>query len=291
MTTRIRRPDVATEDFTTSEGLRQLLTRLHAAGTRAWERDPAAAALVAYAADKYAALARKHGLDPWEAASAAFEVMRSRSAREAVDPWAVITRAVKVSCIAEERGQGLLCSTAQARRKQFSSFHDPERLSDRETPLSDYHPAFHVTDNTDTLDDEDLNNKRADAAAQMVGMTAREAVDACVAMIIGLGWDPDVARASVEHVCAGLARAGSRASAFEAMRRDQHALAFLDIPRTSWNALLRALLGNQNPALCATPEGRGILLRLVVGEPVASIVRDDDLLLSLAMNAPNGRGR
>ena len=33
------------------------------------------------------------------------------------DPWAVITRAVQVSLIAEERAAGLLCSTAQARRR------------------------------------------------------------------------------------------------------------------------------------------------------------------------------
>ena len=34
-----------------------------------------------HAAQKYAALARKHGLDPWEAATAAFEAMRTGAVR------------------------------------------------------------------------------------------------------------------------------------------------------------------------------------------------------------------
>jgi len=72
------------EDYTTSEGLRALLHRLHRSGSHAWKHDHVAAELAAFAAEKYAALARKHGLDPWEAASAAFDVMRTRSAREAI---------------------------------------------------------------------------------------------------------------------------------------------------------------------------------------------------------------
>src|SRR5699024_1235855 len=75
-------------DFTTSEGLRALLHGLYAAGPGAWEHDPTAAKLMTFVAEKYAPLARKHGLDPWEAAGAAFDVMRTKAAREAVDPWA-----------------------------------------------------------------------------------------------------------------------------------------------------------------------------------------------------------
>ena len=106
----------AGEDYRSSEGLRALLRRLHAAGRGAWEQDPVAGELMAFAAEKYAALAHKHRLDPWEAASAAFDVMRTKAARTAENPWAVVTHAVRITCIAEERGQGLLCSTHQARR-------------------------------------------------------------------------------------------------------------------------------------------------------------------------------
>ena len=131
-------------DFHTGEGLRRLLQRLHEAGPRAWAGDLEVAELMAYVAVKYEPLARKHGLDTWEAASAAFDVMRTKAARTADDPWAVITHAVRITCIAEERAQGLLCSVHQARRPHISVFHDPERFSERDTPLADYHPAFHV---------------------------------------------------------------------------------------------------------------------------------------------------
>ena len=69
-TTHTGSPQRGPENYTTSAGLRALLARLHAAGPGAWARDPVAGELMQYAAQKYAALARKHSLDPWEAASA-----------------------------------------------------------------------------------------------------------------------------------------------------------------------------------------------------------------------------
>ena len=272
------------EDFTSSEGLRTLLHRLHRAGPGAWVHDPVAADLVTFAADKYAALARKHGLDPWEAASAAFDVMRSRSAREAIDPWALITRAVQITCIAEERGQGLLCSTHQARRPHISVFHDPERLSDRETPLSDYHPAFHVTDTPAIPDDDALTQERGQ------NVSAVSAVEDSVALFALLGWPAATARSAVEHVCGAIARAGSRQKAYEALRRDKHARALLDLPAGSWATLLRVLLGHPHPAYQATATGRGVLLRLLIGESLRTLLLDDDLILTISIAAPHPGG-
>lgn len=272
------------EDYTTAEGLRALLTRLHEEGPDAWRTDPTAAKLMAYAADKYAALARKHDLDRWEAVSAAFEVMRTRSAREASDPWAVVTHAVRITCIAEERAQGLLCSTHQARRPHYSVFHDAERLSDRENPLDDYHPAFHITD---PLPDDEHGDER-EAAAESAGAqtSASRAVEDAIAFVTVLGWPAQTARAAVEHVCHALARAGSRQSAFEVLRRDQHSRALLDLPGSSWTALLRALLGNPAPGIAATSAGRGILLRLLIGETLPVLLHDDDLVLTVSLAAP-----
>ncbi len=170
-----------------------MLRRLHASGRGAWEHDPVAAELMAFAAEKYAALAHKHRLDPWEAASAAFDVMRTRAARTADDPWAVITHAVRITCIAEERGQGLLCSTHQARRPRYSVFHDPERLSDRENVLSDYHPAFQIKDAHDR-DDDDAPEQ---APAEPGTTTAASAVEDAITLLILLGWAEGTARASV----------------------------------------------------------------------------------------------
>lgn len=261
--------------FEDSEALRALLTRLHEAGRGAWRHDPEAAALMEHAASKYAALARKHGLDPWEAASAAFEAMRGAATRRAEDPWAVITRAVQVTCTAEERGNGLLCSVHQARRPRYSVFHDAERFSDRENPLPDYHPAFRFDPFTG---DEDPVPERA------VNVTA--AIEDTIAFLSRVGWEPETARAAVEYVTARLTEASSRASAFEVLRRDRQARALLDLPGTSWTALLRVVLGVPDPALAHTNAGRGMLRRLLIGQPLRALLTDDDLVITAGLAAP-----
>ena len=104
--------------FATPEGLRSLLQRLHdreSVGYWAWRHDPEAERLMQFTIRKYRSLARTHNCEPQDSAYAAFEAMRTRAVRCADDPWAVITRAVQVSLIAEERAAGLLCSTAQER--------------------------------------------------------------------------------------------------------------------------------------------------------------------------------
>lgn len=285
MTTRTMTAEAGGEDYTTSAGLRALLCRLHEEGPGAWRTDPAARELMAYAADKYAALARKHRLDPWEAAAAAFDVMRTRSAREADDPWAVVTHGVQKTCIAEERGHGLLCSVHQARKARYTMFHDAERLSDRDNPLDEYHRAFHVTD-PDPADEE-----LEPLAPAGVTTSATSAMEDAIAFITLLGWPPHTARGTVEHICGMLAKAGSRHAAFEALRRDKHARALLDVPRASWSAMLRVLLGNHAPGVSATLAGRGILLRLLIGETLPVLLRDDDLVLTVALSAPKGGGR
>ncbi|MGP9695119.1 hypothetical protein ACT3TZ_10930 [Brachybacterium sp. AOP25-B2-12] len=294
MTTRTMTAAAGGEDYTSSEGLRALLTRLHEEGPGAWRTDPAAAELMQYAAEKYAALARKHHLDPWEAVSAAFEVMRTRSAREACDPWAVVTHAVQRTCWAEERGQGLLCSVHQARKNRYTMFHDAERLSDRENSLDDYHEAFQVTDPALNFTDDDEDDVREDDAASeaALGVTsAMSAMEDAIAFVTLLGWPPQMARSCVEHICGMVARAGSRQSAFESLRRDKHARAMLDVPSASWSALVRVLIGNHMPGVSATRAGRGILLRLLIGESLPVLLRDDDLVLTVALSAPKGGGR
>ena len=275
------------EDFTTSEGLRALLIRLHEGGEDAWVHDPVARDLMEFAADKYRALARKHKLDTWEAVAAAFDAMQYRSTREANDPWAIITHAVRITCVYEERAQGLLCSVHQARRAHVSAFHDPERFSDRDTALADYHPAFHTTDTHPS--DIDTEPRESLGSAQAC-MSASSAAEDAIAILCLLDWPADTARASVGHVCGALMKAGTRQSAYEALRRDRHARALLDLPRHSWTALLKALLGNPHPAYAATTTGRGVLLRLLLGETLDLLLRDDDLILALALAAPNGRG-
>ena len=60
-------------------------------------------------------------------------------------------------------------------------------------------------------------------------------------------------------------------------------------PRASWTVLLRALLGTPPPAYAATSAGKGVLLRLLIGETLPVLLRDDDLVLSLSLAAPRRR--
>ena len=285
--------DEAGEDFTTGEGLRTLLARLHEAGEGAWASDPAARELMAYAAEKYTPLARKHGLDPWEAASAAFDAMQYASTRRADDPWAMVTHGVRITCIFEERAQGLLCSVHQARRPHVSAFHDPERFGDRDNPLTDYHPAFHIHDpypgGTDPESAADGGSSGGGSGSDRACMSAGSAAEDAIRLLCLLGWAPETARASVEHVCGALMRAGTRQSAYEGLRRDRHARVLLDLPGRSWTVLLRALLGNPHPAYATTNAGKGVLLRLLIGETLPVLLRDDDLVLSLSLAAPRRR--
>ena len=104
-------------------------------------------------------------------------------------------------------------------------------------------------------------------------MSASSAAEDAIALVTMLGWEPATARASVEHICGALAKAGARHTAFETLRRDQHARALLDLPGRSWTGLLKALLGNPHPALAATSASRGVLLRLLIGrERIVQVV-------------------
>lgn len=109
------------------------MIRLHEAELGAWRSDREAAELMRYTAERYKPLARRHGLDAWEVASAAFEVMLTGAVRNADNPWAVVTRAVQITCVAEVRAAGLLVSTSKVRHTgRVARFHDAVRLTDRE---------------------------------------------------------------------------------------------------------------------------------------------------------------
>ena len=268
------------QEFETSEGLRLLLLDLAYAGPFAWEDRPEAAALMTYAMEKYGALARKHGLEPSDAAVAAFEAMRARATRLAEDPWAVITHAVQLTLIYESRAQGILCSAGQARKATGQGWHDAERFGDRESDLADYHPAFHVHN--------DLTNLETVAGSdeEEVPTNAYFALDEAVALFVASGWPPRTARLGLEIVGSQLTKSGNRLSAFEALRRDLHGPAQLDISHASWVSVLRVALGHQHPDRVNTAAGRGVLLRLLIGETPDELYADEDLIEAIQAAAP-----
>ncbi|WP_053208204.1 hypothetical protein [Jiangella muralis] len=257
--------------FVEPEGLRATLNRLHAAGPGAWRDDPEAAELMRFAADRYAALARKYGLEPTDAAVAAFEAMQSEAARTANDPWAVVTVAVRITLIAEHRAQGLLTSTERARRPEYSCFHDAERFSDRETELVEYHPAFQVVSEHDVEPDQLPRSRSAGT---------HQAVTDAVTLLTLLGWPADIAHAGVDYVTARLIDIGDRAAAYDVLRRDKSVRALLDLPHAPWIGLLRIVLGHPN---APTRNGRrGVLARLLIGDTLDDLLADDDLLRTAA---------
>lgn len=272
-------------DFTTTEGLRLLLVRLHYSGPDTWKDDEEAAELLKFAMNKYRALAGKHGLQPQDAGVAAFHAMGTRAVRAAADPWAVITRAVQVTLIYDARAQGLLCSTQQARRSAVSAHHDAERFSDRENELAAFHAAFHIPAEQDVRNwDEDTASSDGETA------NAWMAADQAIQIMTDLGWPRSAARSCIEYVCARLIRNGSRKGAFESLRRDHHVEAFLDLDHDAWMTVLRTVLGNQHTDFRHTTAGRGVLLLLLMGYLPSEIVADHKLSHAIESTAPTEQG-
>ncbi|MGW8482715.1 exopolyphosphatase [Microbacterium sp. NPDC055903] len=213
--------------FETPEGLRTLLNRLNDAGPGSWRADREAAELMRYAAFRYRRLARKYEMDAWEVASAAFEVMLARSTRAARNPWAVVTRAVQITCKAEIRAAGLLMSTSRVRHtNRIAGFHDAVRFAEREG-LDEYHPALATGSAVDEDDEPSDDDKRVTAA-----------LSEAVGLFVTAGWDAELAADCVEYAAYRFADLSSRASAIDVLRRDRAVSERLGVPPRSWAALL-----------------------------------------------------
>ncbi|MDR0591758.1 MAG: hypothetical protein LBG60_00580 [Bifidobacteriaceae bacterium] len=271
----------ASHDLENPEALRALLIRLHEAGPGAWQHDREAAELMRYTAVRYRPLAQKRGLDPWEIASAAFEVMLAPSTRKARNPWAAVTRAVQITCGVEIRAAGMLVSSGKVRHtSRIAGFHDAIRFADREH-LADYHPAFAVNPAIDEDDDADDDAAHSRVAA---------ALSAIMELFASTGWDAVLVADCVEHVAYRLADLTSRANAVEVLRRDHAISVLFDVPAKSWSALLRIMLGHPDRKHAGTPTGDGVLLRLLDGEPLDSLRCDTGLLAAIWAAKPNKHG-
>lgn len=244
-------------DFESPDGLRRLLHRLHAAGPGAWRCDPEATSLMRFTTRRYARLAAKYQQPPEDAATAAFEAMLNEATRTADDPWAVVTWAVRITLIADDRANGLLTSSSRARRPEYSVFHDAERFSDHETDLVDFHPAFRLP----APDHEPPATTRTDRAAS-------EAVE----LLRLLGWELETVASAIDYICSRLPDFGDRSSAYDALRRDKAARVLLDLPHHSWIGLLRMVLGH--PTANTAQARRGALARLLVGETLTDLLTD-----------------
>ena len=117
------------------------------------------------------------------------------------------------------------------------------------------------------------------------------AVADAVALFHLLGWPQEPAQAAIDYICARLTELHSRASVFESLRRDFQARVLLDLPTDSWLTMLRIVLGSPDPARAHTKAARGVLYRLLTGEPLRAILADETLVSEIVMSAPQAGGR
>ncbi|MER6974473.1 serine/arginine repetitive matrix protein 2 [Nocardioides sp. NPDC057767] len=313
--------------FVDSEGLRSLLFRLYGAGPDAWRDDPEVAELMAYTMEKYGALARRHGFEPADAAAAAYEVLRTRPVRKAEDPWAVVTHAVQITMIAEDRAAGLLCSEARVRKADLAGFHDAQRLSDREHSLADYHLAFQVPPAHDLAilladaerakkeqekenaakarrdheahegggepDDDTVGNDDGpvEDGSEKEAPNAFFALDQIVEILVEFGWPEQTARAAMEYIGSRLMMSGTRQAAYERLRRERQPWLRFDLDLEVWGTLLRAVLGSPDPDRAKTLTGKGMWWRFCKGHETEQVLADTSLRRALVTSARYVRRR
>ncbi|WP_454857628.1 hypothetical protein [Promicromonospora soli] len=271
---------IGSPSYTTREGLRALLVRLHIDGSDAWKSDPEATDLLRHCGTKYRALARRYRQTEHDAMLAAFDVLRAAATIEADDPWAVVTHAVHLTLQANERADALLCSTGTARRIMAEGDHDVVRFAERE----------------DRTWDSELTPVQAGIAAPGYGIPGlawrispfevRVCTSNAVELLASLWWPRAVAELGVEYVCSRLALSGSVTTAFEYLRRDVVPPRLLDISHRAWVTLCRALLGPDD----VPGAERGVLRRLLLGESVHGLLADDRLVATLASARPQLAG-
>jgi hypothetical protein len=270
--------------FTSPEGLRAVLVRLHERDSRGywgWRQDPEAEELMKYTTRKYGSLARTHHCEPEDSAYAAFEAMRTRAVRCAEDPWAVITRAVQVSLIAEERAAGLLCSPSQARRSEVMCHHDARRFGEDETGFLELLAQSRAPSPGDPAPE-----RPAAQSGERRPTTATQALDLVVSMLVALGWPPNSATCALDYIATRLMEAGDRHIAHAYLRRDEAGRAALDLDRAAWATLLRIVLGNPDKATAGTAAGLGVLAMLTCDWTVVDLLADDGLVVEIRDTAP-----
>lgn len=270
--------------FATAEGLRHLLQRLHdldSVGHWSWRTDPEAERLMRFTIRKYRWLAINHNCEPEDSAYAAFGAMRTRAVRMAEDPWAVVTRAVQVSLIAEERANGLLCSNPQARRHVMWGLHDARRFCEYENDVLEYHPAMRAPALLGVLDD-----RPAPQPGEEKPTTPAEAKNKVIDLFTALGWPENTATCAVDYLCSRLAESKNRPAAHSLLRRDEIGRAALDLDRRAWATLLRLVLGCPEPEYRHTRAGHGLLTLFLCGYEIKEFLADDDLVLEVSQTAP-----
>ena len=238
-------------DYTTPEGLRQVITELNDA--QAWASSPVAAELMGYAAQKYTPIARAWHRSPQDAAAEAFFAMRTGSTLRAKDPWAVVTDAVAKSIRAETEAERGLISQDSARRATHRPPDSPVRAGDYTEFLFDIHPRQSQT--------------RADGVDRVVRTVA--------VFLVVTGWTPRPIEQAVDYLVHRVCDLSSREAASETASGDIHIATRLGFRPEAWRGLVRLTVGR-------TPRGdepeRGLFARVLLGDRLNDLLTDTELV-------------
>jgi hypothetical protein len=256
------------------EAFRELLTRLHESGE--WD-SPEAWAVIAEMAERFSSLARKHRISAEDCCSVVFEMMTQSSVRNGRDPKAVLVTAVTTTLRAWEFAEDKLCSLETARRGELESVR-AWRFGDSDRSLLEYHPAFTV----------EVRFPGDDGPAK--GPTLRQQAERIAGLFARHGWDERQALDVIEVILTRLSNSASRASAYEALRRDDSTRSGVDLPKDSWTRTLRLLLGWPGEDLAHTRLGHGILWRLALGDTIEDLEADERVIAAITLAVPGSLG-
>lgn len=251
-------------DFTTSEGLRALLRELNEHD--AWATSPVAAELMAYATRKYEPIAKAWHRSPEDAAYEAFIAMRKRTTVKADDPWAVITRAVALGIAAEVHADRNMTSQDKARRPERRPDEEPVRAGHYEEFFYDVHP------HTEPLGDVAEGDHSVDRVIRAT----------CVFLVL-TDWPARPVEQAVDYIAHRVTGLSSGDSAVDVVSRELHIALRLGYTPDAWAALVRLVVG--------TKTGRrrtgqyGLFARVLLGDDVADLLRDDDLVAASRRSA------
>src|SRR5699024_10096354 len=236
-------------DFTTGEGLRQVIRELTDA--QAWASSPVAAELMVYAAQKYTPIARAWHRSPEDAATEAFFAMRTGSTVRAKDPWAVVTDAVAKSIRAETEAERGLISQDAARRPELRPENGPVRAGDYTEFLFDIHPRS-------------IDAARTDDSVDRVVRTV-------AVFLVVTGWQARPIEQAVDYLVHRVCGLKSREAASETAAGDLHIATRLGLTPNAWRGLVTLTVGRTPRA--GKPE-RGLFARVLLGDGLDDLLAD-----------------
>lgn len=255
-------------DFTTGEGLRALLAELNE--HNAWATSPVAAELMVYATQKYTPIAKAWHRDPSDAAYEAFLAMRTPTTLRADDPWAVITRAVALGLAAEVHADRNMTSQDKARRPSKRPAEEPVRAGHYEEFFYDVHPHAR------SLVQHDSEDHSVDRVIRAT----------CVFLVL-TDWPARPVEQAVDYIAHRVTGLSSRSSAVEIVSKEQHIALRLGYTPDAWAALVRLVVGTKSGKRGSGQYG--LFARVLLGDDVAELLRDETLVMASRSSAAAGR--